>query len=154
MKWVSKDVDMYLGAKEYVDTAVLPLLPVSFGTDIKQSVSMTEFISLLSNALERQFKGRLILLPGFSYLKTSNREKLLDELKTWEKAFKEQEFKHIFFVTCDSDWKLIEQEIEGTLIWIPSLPLESLEQNYRQTILEDQVQQLLNLFIQKWQKYD
>lgn len=154
MKWVSKDVDMYLGAKEYVDTVVLPLLPVSFGTDIKQTVSMTEFISLLSNQLERQFKGRLLLLPGLSYLKTSNKDKLLDELKAWEKELKDQEFKHIFFVTSDSDWKLIEQELEGTLIWLPSLPLENLDQNYRHTILEDQVKQLLNLFIQKWQKYD
>ena len=64
MKWVSQDIEMFLKEKQYVDTAVLPLLPVSFGDDIKQSVAMTEFISLLSVQLERQFRGRLIMLPA------------------------------------------------------------------------------------------
>lgn len=154
MKWVSKDVDMYLGAKEYVDTVVLPLLPVSFGTDIKQTVTMSEFISLLSGPLEKQFKGRLLMLPGFTYLKNNNMDKHLEELKSWEKEFKFQDFKHIFYVTSDSDWTLKDGELEGSLIWLPSLPLENMDQNYKNTILEDQVKQMLNLFIKKWQKYD
>ena len=31
MKWIPQDIETYLNAKEYVDTAVIPLFSVSFG---------------------------------------------------------------------------------------------------------------------------
>ncbi|EFV77576.1 MULTISPECIES: YpiF family protein [Cytobacillus] len=151
MKWVSQDIEMFLKEKQYVDTAVLPLLPVSFGDDIKQSVAMTEFISLLSVQLERQFRGRLIMLPGYAYLKSAGEESLLSGLGEWEAELKAQGFKHIFLLTSDSMWKSLEDRLEGGLIWLPSLPLEHMDENYRNSILDDQVKQLLNLFVQKWQ---
>jgi hypothetical protein len=151
MKWVSQDIEMFLKEKQYVDTAVLPLLPVSFGDDIKQSVAMTEFISLLSVQLERQFRGRLIMLPGYAYLKSAGEESLLSGLSEWEAELKAQGFKHIFLLTSDSMWKSLENRLEGGLIWLPSLPLEHMDENYRNSILDDQVKQLLNLFVQKWQ---
>lgn len=151
MKWVSQDIEMFLKEKQYVDTAVLPLLPVSFGDDIKQSVSMTEFISLLSVQLERQFRGRLIMLPGYAYLKSAGEDRLLSGLGEWETELKAQGFKHIFLITSDSMWKSLEDRLEGGLIWLPSLPLEHMDENYRNSILDDQVKQLLNLFVQKWQ---
>ncbi|MGA5690426.1 YpiF family protein [Cytobacillus pseudoceanisediminis] len=151
MKWVSQDIEMFLKEKQYVDTAVLPLLPVSFGDDIKQSVAMTEFISLLSVQLERQFRGRLIMLPGYAYLKSAGEDSLLSGLGEWEAELKAQGFKHIFLLTSDSMWKSLEDRLEGGLIWLPSLPLEHMDENYRNSILDDQVKQLLNLFVQKWQ---
>lgn len=151
MKWISQDIDMFLKEKQYVDTAVLPLLPVSFGDDIKQSVAMTEFISLLSVQLERQFRGRLIMLPGYAYLKPASEESLISGLGQWESELKAQGFKHIFLLTSDSMWKTFEDRLEGGLIWLPSLPLEHMDENYRNSILDDQVKQLLNLFVQKWQ---
>lgn len=151
MKWVSQDIEMFLKEKQYVDTAVLPLLPVSFGDDIKQSVAMTEFISLLSVQLERQFRGRLIMLPGYAYLKSAGEDSLLSGLGEWEAELKAQGFKHIFLLTSDSMWKSLEDRLEGGLIWLPSLPLEHMDENYRNSILDDHVKQLLNLFVQKWQ---
>ncbi|UOE54207.1 YpiF family protein [Bacillus sp. CMF12] len=151
MKWVSQDIEMFLKEKQYVDTAVLPLLPVSFGDDIKQSVAMTEFISLLSVQLERQFRGRLIMLPGYAYLKSAGEDSLLSGLGKWEAELKAQGFNHIFLLTSDSMWKSLEDRLEGGLIWLPSLPLEHMDENYRNSILDDQVKQLLNLFVQKWQ---
>ncbi|KON87244.1 hypothetical protein AF332_10715 [Sporosarcina globispora] len=151
MKWISQDIDMFLKEKQYVDTAVLPLLPVSFGDDIKQSVAMTEFISLLSVQLERQFRGRLIMLPGYAYLKSSGEDSLLSGLGQWETELRSQGFKHIFLLTSDSMWKTLEDRLEGGLIWLPSLPLEHMDENYRNSILDDQVKQLLNVFVQKWQ---
>ncbi|PWW30347.1 uncharacterized protein DUF2487 [Cytobacillus oceanisediminis] len=151
MKWISQDMDMFLKEKQYVDTAVLPLLPVSFGDDIKQSVAMTEFISLLSVQLERQFRGRLIMLPGYAYLKSASEDKLVSGLGEWEEELKSEGFKHIFHLTSDSMWKALEDRLEGGLIWLPSLPLEHMDENYKNSILEDQVKQLLTLFVQKWQ---
>ncbi|EIJ78670.1 hypothetical protein PB1_13969 [Bacillus methanolicus PB1] len=152
MKWIPQDIDQYLQAKEYVDTAVLPLLPVSFDADIKQTASMTEFITLLSIQLERQFKGRLLLLPGFSYLKSVEEDKLVENLRVWETEILQKGFKYFFYVTSDSQWKTSEKALNGSLIWIPSLPLENMDEQYKKSILEDQVKQLLNVFIQKWRE--
>lgn len=154
MKWIPQDIDMYLQAKEYVDTAVLPLLPVSFDADIKHTASMTEFITLLSIQMERQFKGRLLLLPGFSYLKSMEVDKLVENLKVWETEILQKGFKYVFYATSDPQWKTHEKNLNGSLIWIPSLPLENLDEQYKKSILEDQVKQLLNVFIQKWRESD
>lgn len=152
MKWVSQDMDMFLNAREYVDTAVLPLFPVSFGGDIKQAVAMTEFIQLLSVPLERQFKGRLIMLPGYSYMKSTRNEKLLEDVIEWENELYNNGFKHVYYVTSDSFWKSLENELKGGLIWLPSLPLLGVDESYKNTLLEDQVKQLMQLFMQKWQE--
>lgn len=150
MKWVPEDMEMFLKAKEYIDTVVIPLYPISFGDDVKQSANMTEFINLLATQLERQFKGRLILLPGFPYLKNKDNNKALNDVLEWENRLKDEEFKHIFYVTSDSDWKMVEQQLSGSLIWLPALPLEHMDDKQKNSILMDQVKQLVNLFTQKW----
>lgn len=154
MKWNSQDIQLFIKEREYIDTAVVPLYPVSFREDMKQSVSMTEFLQLLSGQLEKQFKGRLLMLPGISYLKTLSEDKLTSDLKEWEDELISQGFKHIFYITSDSDWKTVEDKLTGGLIWMPSIPLENMDDQYKNSILDDQVKQLLNLFVRKWQNND
>jgi hypothetical protein len=152
MKWVSKDIETYLAAKEYVDTAVIPLVSVSFGNEMMQSASSAEFITLLTSYLERQFTGRLLLLPPFTYFKSDHPEDIVLQMKKWEENIKKNEFKHIFYITSESDWKLHEKDLTGSLIWLPSLPLEHLNDQQKISLIESQVKQLLSLFTQKWQE--
>ncbi|SFA98618.1 MULTISPECIES: YpiF family protein [unclassified Bacillus (in: firmicutes)] len=154
MKWVPQDIEMYLKSKEYVDTAVIPLSPIAFGEDMKQAAAMTEFISLLSIQLERQFTGRLLLFPAHSYLKNAAEEKLISSLGELETEIKNAEFKHIFYITSDSNWIKRETELSGSVIWLPSLPLDKMDQTQKTEILDDQVKQMLQLFIQKWREND
>lgn len=154
MKWNSQDIDMYISSKEYVDTAIMLLLPVSFEPDMKQTASMSEFISLISLHIERKFRGRVLMLPSHTYLKSLAPEKLISDVKEWEENLSAEGFKTIFYLTSDSFWKAYENQLEGNLIWLPSLPLENLDDNTRNSILDDQVNQLMNLFLQKWQKED
>ena len=154
MKWISQDIDMYISSKEYVDTAIMLLLPVSFEHDMKQTASMTEFISLLSFQIERNFRGRVLMLPSHSYLKSLSADKLVTDVKEWEENLFAVGFKTIFYLTSDSFWKSVENQLEGSLIWLPSLPLEQLDESTRNSILDDQVKQLVNIFLQKWQKED
>jgi hypothetical protein len=152
MKWVSKDIETYLAAKEYVDTAVIPLVSVSFGNEMMQSASSAEFITLLTSYLERQFTGRLLLLPPFTYFKSDHPEDIVLQMKKWEENIEKNEFKHIFYITSESDWKLHEKDLTGSLIWLPSLPLEHLNDQQKISLIESQVKQLLSLFTQKWQE--
>ena len=154
MKWISQDIEMYISSKEYVDTAIMLLLPVSFKDDMKQTASLSEFISLLSLQIERKFHGRVLMLPSHSYLKSLSADKIVTDVKEWEENLFAEGFKSIFYLTSDSFWKSVENQLEGSLIWLPSLPLEHLDESTRNSLLDDQVKQLVNIFLQKWQKED
>ncbi|PLS16339.1 DUF2487 domain-containing protein [Bacillus sp. M6-12] len=150
MKWTPNDMDMYLQAKEYVDTALIPLVPVSFAENMKQSASMKDFTDILTVEIERQFKGRIMLLPQLAYLSALDEEKRLELAAGWARELKEQGFAHVFYITSDSEWKENEQELEGSLIWIPSIPLEHLEEKHKKPMIDDQVRQVLAIFTRKW----
>lgn len=150
MNWNGKDVEVYLKEQQFIDTVVVPLLPISFGTEMKQAASQGEFINLLSMHLERQFKGRMLLFPAFTYLTGTDNESLIDRLQSWEVKLKESGFSHIFYLTSDSYWRS-EEKIKNQVIWLPSVPLEHMDEEYKHSILEDQVKQLINIIVQQWQ---
>ncbi|WP_064091037.1 YpiF family protein [Rossellomorea aquimaris] len=152
MNWNVKDIEVFESEKAYIDTAVIPVVPIDFGNNIRISGAQSEFISLLTFHLERQFKGRMMIVPPYSYLMSVSRESEVEELSRWEKELKESGVKHTFFLTADSEWKKVENQLEESLIWVPSIPLEHLDENYKHSIMEDQVKQLLNVIVQKWQK--
>lgn len=153
MKWITRDMDLYLQAKEYVDTAVIPLIPVTWENDVKTTVAMGEFITILTNEMERQFKGRIILFPPFTYTALESVESRIERLTTWTSELSEKGMKYFFFVSSDSIWKQQEENLEtGSLIWLPSLPLEYVEEKYKQAMLQDQMKQLITIFMSIWQK--
>lgn len=151
MNWGSRDMEMLKKSIEYIDTAVMPLFPFSVRDDMGQAVAMTEFISVLATGIERQFKGRILLLPGYPYFENRQEESLVQEINNWEEELQSQGFKHVFLLTSDPKWRLREDRLSGTLIWLPSISLERLGDSEKHAILNDQVKQLANLFFQKWQ---
>lgn len=150
MKWTAQDVAIYIKSKEYIDTAIIPLLPVTFGEDMKGAASRAEFITLLSAFLEREFAGRLMLLPPFTYLKTDENEQAIVMLKQWSKLIQDNGLPHIFYLTSETEWKLQEGNLEGTLLWVPALPFEQLDDSQKWAMVDSQAKQLVNFFTQKW----
>ncbi len=151
MQWGLKDMEKIKQSLEYIDTAVLPLLPVSFREEMGQAGVMTEFISLLALRLERMYRGRILLLPGFSYLKERDAQSLFNEIRQWEEELIREGFKHVFFLTSDPVWRMREKELTGSIIWIPALALQKFNETEQRSILEDQAKQLSPLFLEKWQ---
>ncbi|TMU86768.1 DUF2487 family protein [Bacillus sp. BHET2] len=152
MIWNVKDIEVFEAEKAYIDTAVIPVVPVDFGKDIRVSAAQSEFINLLTLHLERQFKGRMMMTPTFTYRLSESREDGASMLSRWAEELSESGVKHIFYLTSDSGWKQVEEMLGDRLIWVPSIPLENLDDQYKHSIMEDQVKQLLNVIVQKWQK--
>ncbi|MBB5172873.1 YpiF family protein [Texcoconibacillus texcoconensis] len=151
MKWTMQDIDTYLQAKEYVDTAVIPLIPIDLKEDVKQKVSMGTFISTMADAIERQFKGRVLLFPAFTYIKNQPLEKRKSELIDWDRHVYEQGFKHVVYLTADGDWKQVEDELPDMLVWLPALPFENMEDRYLKQMIDQQMKQIIPLLTNKWQ---
>ena len=148
MKWSAKDLDMYVHAKEFVDTALIPLVPLSFGEQMKQSGSNNEFITILSMEIEKQMKGRMLLMPTYHYM--SDEEDKLPIIKRWTQKLETNNFKHVFYLTTDIAWKKYEQELEQHLIWIPAIPLENLENSQARDMINQQVNQITDIFTYYW----
>ncbi|MBZ5751484.1 MULTISPECIES: YpiF family protein [Metabacillus] len=152
MKWVLSDVDVYNQSREYVDTAIVPLIPVSLEADLKGTVSKGEFITYVSVELERQLKGRVFLFPSLSYLKKS--KNVIESVIEWKTELQE-EFKHVIFLTSDETLKEYtsdQQNVKDDLIWLPSVPFEHMDESLMKKLLEDQIQQILNILLQSWNK--
>ncbi|WP_339250008.1 DUF2487 family protein [Sporosarcina sp. FSL W8-0480] len=146
MNWTGKDMDTYLTQKEYIDTLVIPLVKIEMKLDnMKASASSTEFVMHLSSLIETQFKGRMMFAPPFSYTSETD---LPSMSKTTLQEFSATPFKHVFFLTTDHAWSSLD--LPGQVIWMPSIPLESMDASLRQSILEDQLRQVLPKFIEKW----
>ncbi len=151
MKWQAKEMDTYLQAKEYVDTALIPLIPVSWQSDLKSTVAMGEFISIITLELERQFQGRVIHFPPFTYLRSEELTDRMARIKKWIDELTNGGITHIIFLTSDGEWKISEQELEGMLIWLPTIPLEHMETSYKRDVVADQLKQLIPIMANKWQ---
>jgi hypothetical protein len=150
VKWTVKDVEVYLQEKEYVDTAVIPLVPLELKKNVKSIVSMGEFVQMIVSELERQFKGRVFLFPPFTYFVSESMEEKMKRITDWTSELTANGMKHIFYVTSDAEWKAREGDLPGALLWLPSLPLEHMDEKYKQQIVTDQTSQLMNLLIAKW----
>lgn len=146
MNWQANDMDVYLQQKDYIDTLLIPLLKIETEpTSMKSSASSTEFLMHLSSFIENQFKGRIMLSPPFSYTQSTDLEVMADTLS---KDIALMNFKHVFYITTDANWN--SSNVEGEVIWLPSIPLESMDKKLRLSILEDQLRQVLPRLTQKW----
>lgn len=66
MNFIVKDVEQFQAQKQFIDTAIVPLVQLDFSDQgMKQSSSASEYLMTLTNFIEQQFKGRLLLLPPF-----------------------------------------------------------------------------------------
>ncbi len=146
MNWQANDMDVYLQQKDYIDTLLIPLLKIETEpTSMKSSSSSTEFLMHLSSFIENQFKGRIMLSPPFSYTQSTDLNVMADTLS---KDIGLMEFKHVFYITTDSNWT--SSDIKDDVIWLPSIPLESMDKKLRLSIIEDQLRQVLPRLTKKW----
>ncbi|MGG0203828.1 YpiF family protein [Bacillus mycoides] len=151
MKWIVKDVEQFEQAREYVDTGIIPLLSISAAKEMKMVVEQGEFIEALSMELEREYKGRVLLLPAFTYLVESQKNEK-DRLQEWTDHLKRQGFKHIAYVTSDFSWKEDMRDVQGDLFWLPSLSLEQFSDQAKREVIRAHIKNIMEMLEERWIK--
>ena len=141
-----KDMEQFQSQKQFIDTVIVPLLSLEFSDErSKQSSSAAEFLMSLTAFIEHQFKGRLLVTPPFSYIESIKEnislQAIYDELQV-------AGFKHIFFITCDQHWTAFNDSFN--ILWLPAIPLESMDKAVKQRILEDQLKQVIPTLTSAW----
>ncbi|MGM7701669.1 YpiF family protein [Pseudalkalibacillus sp. Hm43] len=151
MKWRTKDIDLYHQAAEYVDTAIIPLIPVSWGSQKKQVVLKGEFPQLISDELERQLKGRVVLFPPVTYLESEKEEDVLNRISSLSDELRQGDMPFTVFITSDAKWSGADSDRQEQIINIPPVPLEHMDEDYQREIVSEQVKHILQIVTKKWQ---
>ncbi|WP_309087732.1 YpiF family protein [Domibacillus sp.] len=146
MNWNGKDAALVEQQKNYIDTVLIPLVPLDFGTEFRQSAEQYEFIGLLADFLERQFKGRVVVTPPYAYV-----PEMAGNAALWSEKARSAAFKHVFFLTADAMWRTRENELGGSVILVPSVPLGDMEESVKHSLISHQAKQLIQTVVEKWQ---
>ena len=147
MNWTVKDIQLYEQAKEYVDTAIIPLIPLSFGSNMQNTVQKGEFISIFAEALEREYRGRLLLFPPFTYLIGQKEEE--SRLQKWTDFVTQNGMRHIVYITSDYEWK--QASLEGNLFWLPAMSLDQLDDKAKHEVIGSQIREIMAILTEKWE---
>ncbi|MCP8616690.1 DUF2487 family protein [Salirhabdus salicampi] len=153
MNWSQKDVKQYVKAKEYIDTAIIPLLPFALNKKDEELEKMSlqkEMLDLITYKMENTYKGRMFLFPAYMYLETEDLQNECLRLNQFAQAVQEQPFKHLFYVTPDFRWKKVERDIDGHLLWLPMISNGDVKDDSTQTVIQDQVTQMTDLIRSFW----
>ncbi|MEC1679790.1 YpiF family protein [Bacillus mojavensis] len=145
MRWKMPDAKDYLQSKDYIDTAVIPLINIKMGSQIKIAAERGGFTQLLAEELERQLKGRVYLLPAYTYV--DRNENTVQGLKDLQEEVK-SDFQHVLLLTADDHWR--SEESLGKIIVAPSVPLEHLNDSLKRKILDERTAEILNVLLQLW----
>lgn len=153
MRWIKKDIQQYIQAKEYVDTIIVPLTPFHLSNDseLVKSGSQGEVLSVFIKEIEKDLAGRVMLTPNYTYLKKADKQQEVSRLNEWIAESSEQPFNHTFLITFDSTWKKYEQTLNGTLLWLPGIQSGDPYAKEMQGVIQDQVTQINELIQSYWE---
>lgn len=148
MKWTTKDIQTYQKEKEFIDTILIPLMPLGFQQEQKKAAMASEYIEILSQELERLYQGRMLLSLPFTYYSGENIEDKVNRLESWIEAWKKDGIKHILLLTSDSNWR--EIDVSERIEWVPAIQLQGLSAKDRTNLCSDVAQDLSLILTKKW----
>lgn len=152
MKWTKNDMEKYKNAKEFVDTLLIPLSPFEIGEDtsLEKDAFQQEVLHLFVHEIEQQLAGRLLLIPSYMYLKSAVKDNEVNRIQQFVIDAKKHPFEHVFFVTFDASWRKYEADLNGHVLWVPSVQTGDLKSKEVQSLIKDQVTQLSELIRSYW----
>lgn len=153
LKWTYNDIQQFIQAKDYIDTAIIPLVPFSYETDeeLKKYTFQSEAMYILMSQIEKHFKGRVLLLPVYHYMKQNTLELEVERLKAnVGELTQQQPFKHVMLFTFDNKWRKHYSELNGELIWLPAPTENDLNQIETQQMIQSHANELKTLIKDQW----
>ncbi|NLI68777.1 MAG: DUF2487 family protein [Bacilli bacterium] len=152
MKWLRKDLEKYVQAKEYVDTVIIPvqMFQVVDENQLEKDSFDSEVLAIFANEIEKELSGRVMLAPAYTYVKGADLGREAERLNEWIKHLKQQPFKHIFVLTLDMQWKKSEASLDANLLWLPGLKPTNLQSQEAVQVIRGQIEQISELIRSYW----
>nr|WP_239534104.1 DUF2487 family protein [Thalassobacillus pellis] len=140
-----------MGAKEYIDTLIVPLIPFDPSVEhgLKEQAFQSELLGLFMREIDKEFKGRVLLSPEYYYIE-DNREQEIPRINSWCEKFQQQPFEHLFLFTFDVKWKRLDKDLTGELIWLPGRKNGSLQSSETISFVKEQTSQITEMIRSYW----
>ena len=126
---------------EYIDTAIIPVVPVDYSKHLMDIADHYEMIQYVTMGVEQQFKGRLLVVPPIQLIDDI---KMLDTIKSQLQTFG---FKNLVFVVPQK-FNLEKENVHKINI----LPLETLDHEMKQEFVQENIKSLMKSIIILWNK--
>lgn len=152
MHWTKNDMKRYVDSKEYIDTAIIPIIPfqLSDETTLEKSTSKRELLSIFATEIEKELTGRVLLIPNYYYQEFGDKMTEIVRLNQWTTEIQHQPFQHVFILTLDAGWKKYEKDLQANLLWLPGFqPIDPNSQEMQQMI-RGQVTDIVELIRSYW----
>ncbi|WP_163582002.1 DUF2487 family protein [Gracilibacillus saliphilus] len=152
MRWKKKDLNMFFQSKEYIDTLCVPLIPLDLQTESEATKLADQYTSLqiISDELERNYTGRIMLSPTYTYIRSTNYENESAILNQWTSMLSNDHFNHIFLLTYDVNWKKHERMLNSNLIWLTASTIDDYQSDQTKKWINEQVIQISELIRSYW----
>lgn len=152
MKWNNADIEKYLSAKEYVDTAILPIQPMHISNEsrLAQDALNNELINIYASEIEKELSGRVFLFPTYYYLPDADLDLEKARVEAWVSEIQTQPFENVFLFTFDAAWKKRERDLKSELIWLPGMKVGDIHSEEVGRLIRTQVEQISELIRAYW----
>ncbi len=137
MRWTLEDMKTYEGAKEYIDTALIPIYYLSPNELGVAKVQEQRWIEEICIYAERQLTGRMVLFPTFYLLQGSESIP----------HFQADSFPHVLFVTTEAT---LEKSLAG--LNISTYLLDRKEDEEDLTVMVKEGKKLTQKIMELWKK--
>lgn len=127
MRWEKSQLERYQSAKEYIDTALIPIFRLGLGERMEETLLKAEQAVQLATRAEDQLMGRVMLLPAYTYVE-SDPELLVSSLKAYTSYIKNNHFKHVVWIASEQIWDKYIQDIPGKWLYVDKFIRQESEQ--------------------------
>jgi hypothetical protein len=149
MKWNFASIKQYLEVKEYVDTALIPLIELDLDDMLSASLA-TEYVSAIAVTVEDQLRGRLLLFPMLTYVKGTEQSAVFNLMNAFSEKLRAEGLKNVLFLTQNDEWGNRQVAGRDDILVVEKMTQDMTEVNSDQ--LKPTAQKVVSNLIEKWQK--
>jgi hypothetical protein len=148
MKWELASIERYIEAKEYIDTALIPLIQVKLEDDLKLSLADSSWVLGVAGSIEEQLTGRVMLFPQMSYTGHEEEVHIISTLNTYALHIEQYGFKNVIFLTHNNSWEAKAEQLIAKILDIPREKPDSLD--FSTGEIKDYAQKIVPRIIGFW----
>jgi secreted Zn-dependent insulinase-like peptidase len=127
MKWELTSADQFIEAKEYIDTAIVPLIKIELGEQYKPVLKSSTWITGVASGIESKLMGRVMLFPVYSYTGLEKEEHLIANLYTYVNHLQQHGLKNVIFLTHNQMAKSMKEHIIAEFLSVAPENIDSLD---------------------------
>jgi hypothetical protein len=116
MKWELTTADQFIESQEYIDTAIVPLVKIGLGDQLKVALADSTLLNGVACIIEDKLTGRVMLFPIFSYTGMEEEVHFIANLNTYTRHLQKHGFKSVIFLTHRSFENPVKDQLGAEIL--------------------------------------